>query len=786
MFSVRIADRAARNTPTMTPKLQLVIVEDSEADAELVARNLTKAGLDVVIHRVETEEHFVAALQSIRPQVILSDFSLPSFDGLRALEIAVAHAPETPFIFVSGTIGEERAIDALRRGATDYVLKTNLSRLAAAVERALREVSLKAARAKSEQQRRDQEVRLQRLTRTYRMLSSTGSAILRLRNRMELFDEVCRIAVHQGGYERVVISLIDADARALRPHAWAGTDSATRRASDCAMLDSGPEFIGMAELAIRSGAPSVHNDLAQETLSPAQHEVLIALGLRAVAALPLLIDGTAIGAISLFSNQSEVFDEAEVSVLLELTANLAFALQYLEKDEAVHFLSYFDSLTGLAKRPLFCQRLAQLMSFDAADGGILTVVVFDVQKLGAINDSLGRYMGDRLLEKIAARLKQTYADSECAAYFGGGTFALMVPGVGNAADTDRLLQNAAAQLFLEPFHVDGQELRPNIRSGVAFYPRDADTADALVQNAEAALTAAREDNEKYMLYGLVTQRPTSRSLALEVRLSGALDRDEFRLHYQPKVNIVSGRIEGLEALLRWQDTEDGLVPPSLFVPLLERSGAIVDVGEWVLLQAVRDIRSWIMAGLAPIRVAVNVSPLQLRRRDFVDRVLAGVEPAIRLSCGVDIEITESMLMQDLELSIRKLSQLREADIGIAIDDFGTGYSSLRLLARLPVDTLKIDRSFVQNIADTPNVLTLVSTIVSLARAFDMRTVAEGVETPEQLQILRGIKCDQAQGFLFSRPTPASEVPAVIARLSRAVGPGTPATAPNAASRQKFR
>jgi diguanylate cyclase (GGDEF)-like protein len=786
MFSVRIADRAARNTPTMTPKLQLVVVEDSEADAELVARNLTKAGLDVVIHRVETEEHFVAALQSIRPQVILSDFSLPSFDGLRALEIAVAHAPETPFIFVSGTIGEERAIDALRRGATDYVLKTNLSRLAAAVERALREVSLKAARAKSEQQRRDQEVRLQRLTRTYRMLSSTSSAILRLRNRTELFDEVCRIAAHQGGYDRVVISLIDPDAKTVRPRAWAGTDSAALRAVDCVVLDSSPQSLGMTERAIRSGAPSVHNDLVREPQAPAHNGVLIALGLRAVAALPLLIDGTAIGAISLFSNQSEVFDEAEVSVLLELTANLAFALQYLEKDEAVHFLSYFDSLTGLAKRPLFCQRLAQLMSFDAADGGILTVVVFDLQKLGAINDSLGRYMGDRLLEKIAARLKQTHTDSECAAYFGGGTFALMLPGVGNAVDTDRLLQNAAAQLFLEPFHVDGQELRPNIRSGVAFYPRDADTADALVQNAEAALTAAREDNEKYMLYGLVTQRPTSRSLALEVRLSGALDRDEFRLHYQPKVNIVSGRIEGLEALLRWQDTEDGLVPPSLFVPLLERSGAIVDVGEWVLLQAVRDIRSWIMAGLAPIRVAVNVSPLQLRRRDFVDRVLAGVEPAIRLSCGVDIEITESMLMQDLELSIRKLSQLREADIGIAIDDFGTGYSSLRLLARLPVDTLKIDRSFVQNIADTPNVLTLVSTIVSLARAFDMRTVAEGVETPEQLQILRGIKCDQAQGFLFSRPTPASEVPAVIARLSRAVGPGTPATAPNAASRQKFR
>src|SRR6202522_1207822 len=197
----------------MTAKLQLVVVEDSAVDAELVARHLSKAGLDVVMHRVQTESELVSALREKQPDLILSDFSLPQFSGLRALDIALAIAPETPFIFVSGTIGEERAIDALRRGATDYVLKTNLSRLAAAVGRALRESALKAAQRRSEQQRRDQEVRLQRLMRTYRMLSSTSSAILRLRNRIELLDEVCRIAVHQGGYDRVAISLIDPGAK---------------------------------------------------------------------------------------------------------------------------------------------------------------------------------------------------------------------------------------------------------------------------------------------------------------------------------------------------------------------------------------------------------------------------------------------------------------------------------------------------------------------------------------------------------------------------------------------
>ncbi|HEY6457255.1 MAG TPA: EAL domain-containing protein, partial [Steroidobacteraceae bacterium] len=613
--------------------------------------------------------------------------------------------------------------------------------------------------------RRDQDLRLRRLTRTYRMLSSTSSAILRLRNRGELLDEVCRIAVQQGGYDRIMISLIDPGTEILRPRAGAGTGSVPLHALAA---------VGIAERAMRQRAPAVFNDLTSERHTLAHTEVLLAHGYPAVAALPLLIDGTIIGVITLFSAQCNVFDEAEIGVLLELTANLGFALQYLEKDEAVHFLSYFDSLTGLAKRPLFCQRLTARTA--ASVGRNFLVIAFDLQKLGAINDSFGRYVGDRLIEKVAARLKAACPDPECLAHLGGGSFAMVLDGAGapasvaaagagaSAGDTGRLSQNVVSRLFVEPFEIDGEALRLAIRSGIALYPSDGDTADALVQNAEAALKAAREDSESYVLYGMVTQRPTTRSLALEARLAGALERGEFLLHYQPKISIASGAVEGFEALLRWQDSQDGLVPPSLFVPLLERSGAIVEVGEWVLLQAARDLRRWTASGFAHFRVAVNVSPLQLRRRDFVERVMRCIEPN-KQPAGVDIEITESMLMQDIELSIGKLAELRAAGIGVAIDDFGTGYSSLRLLGRLPVNTLKIDRSFVQSMADAPKNLTLVSTIVSLARAFGMQTVAEGVETAEQLQLLKQVGCDQAQGFLFARPAPSSEVPAVLARLS---------------------
>ncbi len=748
----------------MTTKLRMILVEDSAEDAALIARHLAKAKLDCAIHRVQSEPELLAALSAVQPDVVLSDFSLPGFNGMRALEVVMAHSQETPFIFVSGTIGEERAIDAVRGGATDYVLKSNLGRLSSSVERALREAWIKAKERQSEQQRREQEVRLQRLTRSYRMLSSTNSAMLRLRDRYELLDEVCRIAVQQGGYDRVAISLVDANAKTLRPRACAGVDSKSLQDIDFAVLDPAAAP-SPAERAIHSGEPCIINDFDVE-LRPAAEPVWIAHGWPAVAALPLLIDGTAIGAMTLFSGHRAIFDEPEVGVLRELTANLCFALQYLEKDEALHFLAYFDSLTGLAKRQLFCQRLAQVLTSDASEGRSRAVLVFDVQKLGAINDSLGRYVGDQLIEEISARIKQAYRSTECAAHLGGGTFALMLANArgDDSEDTGRLMQSSVAQVFIDPFRIGGEELRPAIRTGVAFYPHDGDSAESLVQNAEAALHAAREDNEKYMMSALVTQRATSRSVALEARLTAALDNQEYLLHYQPKFDIATGRIVGLEALLRWQDSQTGLVPPSLFVPLLERSGAIVEVGEWVFQQAVREVQGW-MAQKIAVRVAVNVSPLQLRRRDFVQGVLASVAPLAGQPAGVDIEITESMLMQDIELSIDKLWRLREAGIGVAIDDFGAGYSSLRLLSRLPVDTLKIDQSFIKGIVDTPNVMTLVSTIISLGRAFDMQTVAEGVETAEQLRMLRSIHCDQAQGFHLGRPAPAADTVAMIRRLA---------------------
>src|ERR1700722_18510214 len=269
----------------VSTKLQLILVEDNPPDAEIVARHLARAKLHFSIHRVETEAELLSALTTHRPDLIISDFSLPQFDGLRALEVATAQSPHTPFIFVSGTIGEERAIEALRRGATDYVLKTNLARLAPAVERALSEAALKAKGREAEAQRREQELRLQRLTRSYRMLSSTGSAILRLRNRAELLDELCRIAVKQGGYDRVAISLVDPNAKSLTPRACAGVDSPALRSVDASSLEGPSDGSSISASAVHAGAPQIINDLAAESGASAQRQLWLAEGWKAAAAL---------------------------------------------------------------------------------------------------------------------------------------------------------------------------------------------------------------------------------------------------------------------------------------------------------------------------------------------------------------------------------------------------------------------------------------------------------------------------------------------------------------------
>jgi diguanylate cyclase (GGDEF)-like protein len=735
---------------TSQSSIRILFVEDVEFEADLSLNHLKRAGITCVSQRVETEEALRRALSEFEPTLILSDFSLPQFDGPSALSIAHELAPDVPFIFVSGTIGEERAIDALLCGAVDYVLKTNLNRLAPAVRRALDE-------AAARQERKRQEAQIARLDRVLRMLSGVNALVVRIRDRVELLQETCRLAVKVGGYAAAIVCTKQPGTFAMQPVATSGVDDRVTDVLRGVVAESATRETSIVGRVIKSGQPFVCNDSSELEATATFNSALLHAGLYSMVALPLQVDNTTIGVLLLAARDPGAVSPEELRMLQEVAGNLSFALQYMQQDTKVRFLSHFDAQTGLAKRSLFCERISRLLAHPAGRRSRYTVVVIDIERLSLINDSFGRRTGDLLLQHVADRLKRTFPQTENIAHFGGGTFAL-IRDLGSHSNSE-VLQSArehAAAVFGEPFVIEQREIPLSVRSGFAFFPDHGKDAHSLVQNAETALRGARLSGERQLYYSPEKHSEMVGRLALEHKLRQALDKQQFELHYQPKVNVITRRIQGVEALIRWRDPDAGLVSPAAFLPVLESTGMIVDVGDWVIRQAAADCQRWLRAGLPPLRIAVNVAPAQLRLPDFVPNVLAAMRDCMTPASGLDIEITEGALNEDSSAEVKKLRLLRSAGVKVAIDDFGTGYSSLSRLSSLPIDTLKIDRSFVRPLPEDPSAKVLVKTVISLARAFRMTTVAEGVETQEQLDYLWQAGCEQSQGYLHSKPVPAAE------------------------------
>jgi diguanylate cyclase (GGDEF)-like protein len=389
-------------------------------------------------------------------------------------------------------------------------------------------------------------------------------------------------------------------------------------------------------------------------------------------------------------------------------------------------------------------------------------MIIDVQGFKRVNDTLGRHAGDRVLKELGARLERTTAESAAPARIGGDRFAVVVPNL-SAANVARWIDEWIVDSFAEPLAVDGVELRTSVKVGIALFPTDADTAETLFINAEAALQRAGGAADPYLFYSPEMSARVAERLRVESRLRKALLERQFVLHYQTKVDLATRQIRGLEALVRWNDPEQGLVLPGAFVPVLEESGLIVEVGRWVIEQTAADIQSWRDLALCVPRVAVNVSEAQVRHPHFVATVLRAVDYPNALDAGIDLEITETMVAQDAGTNVQKLSQLRAAGMRVFLDDFGTGYSGLSQLARLPIDALKIDRAFIAEMTTSGEHMAIVSTIINLAKALGMFVVAEGVETEEQAVRLQALGCHEAQGYLFSHPLPAEQTARLLAQ-----------------------
>ncbi len=599
------------------------------------------------------------------------------------------------------------------------------------------------------------EDRLKHLNRLYAMVTGINGLMVRVRNRADLFEHACRIAVEDGEFEMAWIAIIDPLDSRIVPVAWAGVEEPVRSAIEGHFSSSDGTLAGntMAARAIREEAPVVSNDVKNDE-SLIFQKLHAESGVRSLAVIPLIVSGKAIGVLALYTNKPEFFDPAGLLLLTELAGNIAFAVDHFEREEQLHRLSYYDELTGLANRRSFLDRVTQHTLRAADDGHKVAVFLIDLERFKKLNDSLGRTAGDVLLKQVAEWLAQSLGNADLVARIEADHFAVVLPDILYESNVARLLEKTIAAFMNNEFGVNDAVYRLAAKIGVAVFPDDGAEADALFQNAEAALKKAKTSRDRYLFYAQKMTETVAMSLGIENRLRRALERNEFVLHYQPKVNLANGRLTGAEALIRWNDPVSGLTLPGRFIPLLEEIGLIHEVGRWVLCKAVEDYMRWRNDGLPVVRIAVNVSPLQLRNPDFVAEIQQAVGVSPDAAAGLQLEITESLIMQDVNRSIVSLRAIRALGVTIAIDDFGTGFSSLNYLTKLPVDTLKIDRSFVTDMVSGRGGLTLVSVIVNLARELKLNAVAEGVETEEQLQRLRALGCDELQGYLLGKPVPA--------------------------------
>jgi diguanylate cyclase (GGDEF)-like protein len=615
-----------------------------------------------------------------------------------------------------------------------------------------------------ETERKRSERAARRLAKMYAALSATNEAILRARTAVELYQLVCDAAVHVGNSLAAAVLLIEPETTSLRP--VVGTGQSVEQIEQT-RFSIDPDDVygrGVCGKAFRTQSTHVNEDVLNSDQGKPWRESSLQTGVVASCGVPLTNDGKSIGVILFFLSKSSAMDKEIIALLTRIGKNVSFALENFDRadeknqaDERIQFLATHDDLTRLPNRVMFNQLFEQSIRLARRDNHQCAVLFIDLDRFKVINDSLGHAAGDTLLIEVAKRLRDCVRDSDVVGRLGGDEFVVMLDRISDRDQVAVVARKILAAL-LSPILLAGHECSTTGSVGIAVFPENGNDALTLTKNADIAMYLAKEEGKNdFRFFSSEIKSQSIERLMLEADLRHALQLDQFTLHYQPKLDVQTGRITGLEALLRWVHPELGDLPPMEFISLAEETGLIIPIGLWVLKTACAQNMAWQRDGLPAISMAVNLSP-----RQFLDENLLRDIDELLMSTGMpahllQLEITESMVMQNVDRAVKVLDQIQSRGVRLAIDDFGTGYSSMSLIKQFPIDTIKIDRSFVRDLEDSSQDRAIAKAIISMGKALGLTVVAEGVETAEQDAFLRGHECDELQGYLFSRPIPAEAV-----------------------------
>lgn len=694
----------------MEQALRIVIVEDAESDAQLMQRELRRSEIPFTATRVTTEAAFRQALEDLRPDLILCDYGLPHYDAMAALRLTGEICPTTPFIVVTGSIDEETAVECMKAGATDYILKDRLARLGPAVKRALEARRARADKEHAEAALRESEQRYALAARGV----NDGLWDWNLKTGEVYFSSRWKDLL---GYQDQEIG--------NRPEEWLDrvhpSDQARLRKEIAAHLEGSLPHLE-SEYRIR------HRDGSY----------------RWMLSRALAVRDEEGGVHRMAGSQSDITRRKQA------------------EDQLVHD-AFHDALTGLPNRALFLDRLRQAVARAQRRSDYEFAVLFlDLDRFKVVNESLGHELGDRLLVEFARRLLAWVRPGDTVARFGGDEFTVLLEDIRSVDEAARVADRMQKKLRA-PFVLDGREIFTTASIGIVTGGTDREQVEDLLRDADTAMFRAKTRGKaRHQVFDAEMHAQAVSVLNLQNDLRRAVERGELRVHYQPIVSFHDSRIAAFEALVRWEHPTRGLLAPAEFVPMAEETGLIVPIGEWVLAEACRRLKEWheSLAGALPLMMSVNLSARQFSQPDLVDKVqealrVSGVPPR-----SLRLELTESMIMEEPEAAAVQLRKLKELGVAIDVDDFGTGYSSLSHLRRFPIDALKIDRSFVSRMQEEED-LEIVRTIVTLAGNLRVEAIAEGVETREQMARLRGLACGYGQGHFFARPTEVDGVPLLM-------------------------